>query len=84
MSVIKAEAVPDGHVVEVTVLAPDGEALAGSSTLVLVPENREPPVTTLLELMVPVVLPTEGRYVVRFSGAVEPHEIDFYVRSHHR
>ncbi len=76
-AVAQADDVPDGGLIVVDVLAPDGEKLATSETLVIVTPG--PANVTALLIQLPIEIRDEGRYKVRFSGSVEDWQIDFTI-----
>lgn len=81
--VAQAQDVPNHGVIETIVVDPDNEVMATVSTLVENPEIvPRPPLTTIVNVTIPLVLRQPGRYVVRIQGSVEPIEIDFLVASH--
>lgn len=77
----QAEGVPTHAVIMSELVDPDGEVLASTSSLVTGSPTDDglSPTTLPMVLVLPVMISKPGRHVVRFSGAVDPHEIDFWV-----
>jgi hypothetical protein len=80
--VAQAAAVDAGGVIMCEIVAPSGDVLASTSSLVTgltVPPDGLSAVTIPMVLTIPMMISESGCHKVRFSGAVEHHEVDFWV-----